>query len=266
MSSTYLRRPITFGEGVMPQSPQTLSFQKYNPPSAIQRLTVGSLLEGRREIVANQQARLGFESEGLNLEVFCAGDISLVQKPAISVVGTRDVSSEGAARARRLAKELSEHGIVVFSGLAKGVDTEALRSAIQTGGRVVAVIGTPLDKAYPAENKALQEEIFRNHLLVSQFRSGQRVFKTHFPERNKLMAALSDGTAIVEAGETSGTLHQAAECVRLGRWLFIAQTVLDNPELTWPKRFSDYEKFRALRTTEDVISALKKSGDDSGKL
>lgn len=231
----------------------------YAPPPAdsIHIVTVGDLLQGKRQIVLNQQARLGYEAEGLSLNVWCAGDIELVQKTAIAIVGTREVSPNGAARARRLAKELSEQGVVVFSGLAKGVDTEALQSAIRVGGRVVAVIGTPIDKAYPAENKRLQEEIYTDHLLISQFHPGQRVFPSHFPERNKLMAALSDGTVIVEAGETSGTLHQAAECVRLGRWLFIAQAVVDDPNLSWPKRFESYEKFRVLTSTEVILSALR---------
>ena len=166
------------------------------------------------------------------------------------------MSPNGAARARRLARELTDEGLVIFSGLAKGVDTEALQSAINSGGRVVAVIGTPLDKAYPAENKRLQEEIYREHLLISQFRSGERVFPSHFPERNKLMAALSDGTVIIEAGETSGTLHQAAECVRLGRWLFIAQAVMEDTTLTWPRRFEAYERCRVLRDVTDILSAL----------
>lgn len=234
------------------------SERSYQPPelTQIHKLTVGGLLDGRRVIVPGQQARFGFEAEGLALPVWCVGDTALIQKRAISIVGTRDVSSNGAARARRLARELSDEGIVVFSGLAKGVDTEALRSAIESGGRVVAVIGTPVDKAYPAENKHLQEVIYREHLLVSQFHSGQRVFPSHFPERNKLMAALSDATVIIEAGETSGTLHQAAECVRLGRWLFIAQAVMDDSALSWPKRFYEYEKFVVLRHTSDILSAV----------
>jgi DNA processing protein len=235
-----------------------LNDRAYQPPPLddIRIMTVGDLLAGKRQIMPGQQARFGFESEGLELQVWCAGDIELIRKSAVSIVGTRDVSQNGAARARRLAKELSDVGLTVFSGLAKGVDTEALRSAIHVGGHVVAVIGTPLDKAYPAENKRLQEEIYRKHLLVSQFRPGQRVFPSHFPERNKLMAALSDGTAIIEAGDTSGTLHQAAECVRLGRWLFIAQAVMDDSTLTWPRRFETYERCRVLRDVTDILSAL----------
>ena len=70
------------------------------------------------------------------------------------------------------------------------------------------------------------------------------------------MAALSDGTAIIEAGESSGTLHQAAECVRLGRWLFITQAMMDDTSLSWPRKFAQYEKFRVLSKTEDVLGAL----------
>jgi len=185
-----------------------------------------------------------------------AGDLSLVQRKSVSIVGTRAVSPEGAARTRRLARELAHGGIVVVSGLARGVDTEALSAAIAAGGRVIAVIGTPLDKAYPPDNKRLQEKIYSEHLLVSQFPPGRRVLRSNFPERNKVMAAISGATAIIEAGETSGTLHQAAECVRLGRWLFIAKSVLDNPAFRWPARFWDYPKARPLTETADILSVL----------
>lgn len=240
----------------MDDSPSRESSYLPPPAGSVRAATVGDLLGNARQIVLNQQARLGFEAEGLNLRVWCAGDVSLIKRRSIAIVGTRNVSQNGAARARKLAKELSDVGIVVFSGLAKGVDTEALQSAIRTGGRVVAVIGTPLDKAYPAENKRLQEKIYRDHLLVSQFENGRRVFPSHFPERNKLMAALSDGTAIIEAGETSGTLHQAAECKRLGRWLFIAQSLMNDHSLTWPRTFEGYEKCRVLSRTEDILEAV----------
>src|SRR5205814_51885 len=111
---------------------------------------------------------------------------------------------------------------VIVSGLARGIDTAALMGAIEKGGRTVAVIGTPLDKAYPAENADLQTEIYSHHLLVTPFRIGEQVFKANFPKRNRVMAAISDATVIIEASDTSGTLHQAAECEKLGRWLFIA--------------------------------------------
>lgn len=186
----------------------------------------------------------------------CAGDRSLVRSRCVAVIGTRDPSKPGAARARRLARELAAAGVVVVSGLARGIDTEALSAAIEAGGRVVGVIGTPLDRAYPAENTRLQESIHKDHLLVSPFAPGERVHRGNFPARNRLMAALTDATVIVEATDASGTLHQAAECVRLDRWLFIARNLIDDPHVTWPARLLSRPRVRALYSTDDVLAAL----------
>jgi len=188
--------------------------------------------------------------------LWCAGDLSLVKKPCVAVVGARQVSTSGAARARRLARELSQSGVVVVSGLALGVDTEALTAALEARGRTIAVIGTPIDKAYPAENKRLQELIYREHLLISQFPPGKKTYPSNFPERNKLMAAISDATVIVEASDTSGSLHQAAECLKLNRWLFIAKSVLEDRTLQWPSKFTHYPKTRPHNVTDDILSAL----------
>ncbi len=227
--------------------------ERYISPSEdlIQIKTLSDLIGGIRTIIPEQQHRIEIKDK-----IWCVGDTSLLKSRCVAIVGTRNVSSEGAARARRLAKELAAAGVVVVSGLAKGVDTEALQSAIDSGGRVIAVIGTPITQAYPAENKRLQERIYRDHLLISQFEPGERVFQSNFPERNKLMAAISDGSAIVEAGETSGTLHQAAECMRLGRWLFICKNVIENPDLTWPARFKDYPNCVTLCSTADILRSL----------
>lgn len=145
---------------------------------------------------------------------------------------------------------------MIVSGLAEGIDTAALSSTIEHGGDVVAVIGTPLDQAYPAMNKRLQEEIYQHHLLVSQFAAGSRVFPSNFPARNRTMAALSDASIVIEASDSSGSLHQAAECVRLGRWLGIAKSVIEDTSLTWPKRFLTYEKFVPLESTDQLLAKI----------
>lgn len=217
----------------------------------VQISSLDLLIAGTRSITPEQQSRLQTDSR-----LWCVGDTKLLRRKCVAIVGTREVSPEGAARSRRLARELAAAGVIVVSGLAKGVDTEALTAAMEAGGRVVAVIGTPIDKAYPAENKRLPEMIYREHLLISQFAPGERVYPTNFPERNKLMAAVSDATAITEAGDTSGTLHQAAECVRLGRWLLICKNVIENPALTWPEKFRDYPNTRMLSVTDDVLRVL----------
>ena len=230
--------------------------RKYSAPdpSRIHETTLAHLLPPQRVLPA--APRTLFKLGGQTTAVWYAGDAALLERPCVAIVGTRKASSEGRAWARRLSRELAEQGVVVVSGLAKGIDTEALTGAISAGGVVVAVIGTPLDRAYPAENATLQEKIAAEHLLISQFASGSRTFPSSFPIRNRLMAALSDATVIIEAGDSSGTLHQAAECVRLDRWLFIARSVMADQTLEWPSKFSGYPKVQTLDSIEALTAVL----------
>lgn len=234
----------------------------YRPPSDIREVGLAELLHsaGRAQLQTKQLDWLrqpGPKSAAASdIQLFFVGDLSLIDRPCVAIVGSRTVSECGAARARRLARELVESGFVVVSGLAAGVDTHAHSSAIDASGATIAVIGTPLDKAYPAENATLQERIYADHLLVSPFEIGERTFKGNFPKRNRVMAALCDATVIVEASDTSGSLHQAAECVRLGRWLFIAKSLVDNPELEWPKKFLTGPRTRVLTATSDLVEAV----------
>lgn len=235
----------------------------YAPPEHMRSVELAELLAMRGGVpLEPKQLDLMFgRSRELSLppskKINFVGDLGALRAPAVAIVGTRAVSAAGAARARKLARGLVEAEVAIVSGLAEGVDTVALTEAIACNGRVAAVIGTPLDKAYPAKNAALQQEIYRNHLLISQFELGQRTFKSNFPERNRLMAAISDATVVIEASDTSGTLHQSAECQKLGRWLFIAKSVVDNPDLTWPKKFLQYEKCVVLERVEDVLARLQ---------
>lgn len=168
--------------------------------------------------------------------LYLAGDQSLLSDGSrVSLVGSRKVSPEGLRRTRLLAKALVSRGIVVVSGLAEGVDTVAHETALLEGGETIAVIGTSLDQVYPAKNRALQERLMREQLVVSQFPEGYPFQKKNFPMRNRTMALLSEATVIVEAGEKSGTLHQGWEALRLGRLLFLMESVATDPGLSWPK-------------------------------
>lgn len=232
--------------------------RRYRPPEAVVRASINSLIEGVRTIPADQQARLPGIEDGL----FCVGDRELAKHKSVAIVGSRKVSEQGAERARTLSKRLVERGFVVVSGLAYGVDVNAHEAAIEHGGKTIAVIGTPVDKAYPVAHAELQERIYRDHLLVSPFAKGTEVFPSNFPERNKVMAAISDATCIVEASNTSGSLHQARECVRLKRWLFIMANNLKSPTVTWPERFihpanrSEAERVRVIESIEDITTVL----------
>lgn len=173
--------------------------------------------------------------------LFVAGDVGLLRiGPRVSVVGSREATPESLARARSLTKALVKRGMVVVSGLAEGIDTAAHEAALAAGGKTIAVIGTPLDEVYPAKNRALQARLMREQLVVSQFPSGYRVQPKSFPIRNRTMALLTDATVIVEAGEKSGTLHQGWEALRLGRLLFIMDSVAKDDSLKWPKDMVGY--------------------------
>lgn len=188
---------------------------------------------------------LGFlteiEKKNAPERLFLEGDRSLISDGLrVSVVGSRKVSPEGIRRATVVTKALVKRQIVVVSGLAAGVDTVAHTTAINSGGRTIAVLGTPLDKAYPAENRSLLDMIKRDHLAVSQFPIGYPSQPKNFPIRNKTMALLSDATIIVEAGEKSGTLHQGWEALRLGRLVFLLASVANNKSLSWPSEMIKY--------------------------
>jgi len=228
----------------------------YTSPAHVQEWHLSELLSLAKRAINDDQKSLFSRPEERDPVIYCAGNIDLLTKPCISVIGARSVSDDGRARALRIARELAKAGVVVTSGLAKGVDTSAHRGAIEAGGGTIAVIGTPLDKVYPAENSGLQQTIYSKHLLLSQFRRGERTFQSDFPKRNRLMAALSDGSVIVEASDTSGTLHQAAECIRLGRWLFIMQSVVDNDKLSWPARFLSNPRTVVLSKVDDILSRV----------
>jgi DNA processing protein len=177
----------------------------------------------------------------------------LVETRSVAVVGTREPSERGADNAARLVRLLVKDGFTIVSGLARGIDTVAHKTAISIDGKTIAVIGTPLTQTYPKQNTPLQELIAKDYLLISQvpvYRYSKQDYRRNrgfFPERNKTMSALTEATIIVEAGQTSGTLIQARAALRQQRKLFILDSCFQNPSLTWPH---DFESKGAIRVRE----------------
>jgi DNA processing protein len=158
----------------------------------------------------------------------------------VAIVGSRKPSAQGIGNAQCIAETLVEHGVIVVSGLADGIDTVAHETAIRCGGKTMAILGTPLDIAYPGKNAKLLNAIKANHLAISQFQQGYPVKKENFPMRNRTMALLSDATIIIEASENSGTRHQGWEALRLGRFTFLLKDVMEDKTLSWPKEMAKY--------------------------
>ena len=165
--------------------------------------------------------------------LYWQGMLSEADVNAVAIVGTRRPSEGGAAFARDLAHLLACHGTPVVSGLARGIDSEAMRSSLAAGGRTIGVIGTGHGVYYPRENAEMQDEIARSHLLLSQFAPGSAPTKRTFPMRNIVMSGFSSATVIAEAGETSGTRIQARAAVKHGRPLILSAHVAN--DVAWAR-------------------------------
>lgn len=194
--------------------------------------------------------------------LYYKGDIGLLESKSVSIVGARKATPEGLSRAYSIAKQLIENDITIVTGLARGIDTAAAESVVENNGKIIGVIGTPIDEYYPKENREIQDFVSQQNLLLSQvpfYRYKIQSFnskKRYFPERNELMAAVSNATIIVEASDTSGSLTQAKACLNQGRPLFIMESCAQNPNITWPDRFLKQDNVYRLRSAEDILRII----------
>ena len=145
------------------------------------------------------------------------GDRTIFTGIAVAVIGARFASKEGVIAAREIASDLARAGIVVVSGLARGIDAAAHRGALDGGGKTIAVLGTGIDRVYPAENESLSDEIAAKGLLVTEFPLGSAPEDWHFPRRNRIISGLSKAVVVVEAKEKSGSLITARLATDQGR-------------------------------------------------
>jgi DNA processing protein len=152
--------------------------------------------------------------------LFVRGDVGALPEAGVAVVGARSCSAYGAQVARALARELAAAGVVVISGLARGVDGEAHRGALEGGGRTVAVLGCGIDRDYPRSHAELARRIVRSGAVVSEYSPGVEPAPWRFPARNRIIAALGLATVVVEARERSGALITADFALELGREVF----------------------------------------------
>ncbi len=159
--------------------------------------------------------------------LFYQGNVDLLKRPKMAVVGARTASQTGTKSVQKIVSELGNQFVIV-SGLARGIDTSAHISALKNGGATIAVIGCGLDVHYPKENKLLQEYLGKNHLILSEYAVGEAPLKFHFPERNRIIAGLSQGVIVAEAKMRSGSLITCERALEEGRDVFaIPGNILD---------------------------------------
>jgi DNA processing protein len=149
-----------------------------------------------------------------------SGEPELLGRRAVGVVGARSCSTYGAQVARMLGRELAAAGLVVVSGLARGIDGEAHRGALESGGPTVGVLGCGIDRDYPAANASLSRRMEDGGLVVSEYEAGVEPAPWRFPARNRIIAGLCEGVVVVEARERSGALITADFALEEGREVF----------------------------------------------
>ncbi len=162
--------------------------------------------------------------------LFTLGDNSLLNSHCISIVGTRAPTQYGIRTARLLATAFGRAGVCVVSGMARGIDAVAHRAALEQGSTTVAVLGTGIDVPYPAGHAELHRVIAEKGLVASESGPGARAHKGAFPRRNRIIAALSPVTIVVEAGHKSGALNTASQALELGRIVASVPGPIDSPQ------------------------------------
>lgn len=188
-------------------------------------------------------------------QLFVRGRAELLGEPAVAVVGARSCSGYGAQVARMLGRELAAARLVVVSGLARGIDGEAHRGALDAGGPTVAVLGCGIDRDYPRTHAGLAERIRGSGAVVSEYPPGTEPAPWRFPARNRIIAGLCLATVVVEARERSGALITADFALELGREVFAVPG-----EITAALSAGTNDLLRQgaapLLSTADVLSAL----------
>jgi DNA processing protein len=155
------------------------------------------------------------------LILYMKGNLPYIDdEPVVGVVGTRKCTPYGITTAENVGYELSKNGIIVVTGLAKGVDTAATRGALRGSSDVIGVIGSGLDIVYPPENKDIYEDVARNGVVISEYPPGTPPLPANFPARNRIISGLSRGVAVIEAPKKSGALITAARALEQGRDVF----------------------------------------------
>ena len=163
-------------------------------------------------------------------ELYAIGRSSALSKPRVAIVGTRNCTGYGERATKTLTRALVRAGASVISGMARGIDAAAHRTAIEEGGNTVAVLGTGIDVPYPVGHRALHRMIAEKGLVLSENPPGAHAHKGAFPRRNRIIAALAPVTIVVEAGFRSGALNTASQALELNRTVAAVPGPIDSEQ------------------------------------
>ena len=184
--------------------------------------------------------------------LFARGDITLLQKPAVAIVGSRHATPQALRIARDFGQALAEQNVCVVSGMAAGIDTAAHEGALKAGGSTIAFWGTGIDRIYPPANRQLAYRIAEQGLVLSEFPLDTRPLAGNFPRRNRLIAALSQAVLVVEAALESGSLITARLAAEMGREVLAVPGSIDNPHAKGCHRLIK-DGAKLVESLEDIL-------------
>ncbi|MDO9579260.1 MAG: DNA-processing protein DprA [Bacteroidales bacterium] len=187
--------------------------------------------------------------------LYVRGDLK-DDNPSIAIIGSRRASHYGKMVAEKFARELARVGLTIVSGLARGIDTQAHKGALEENGRTIAVLGCGIDRVYPSENVYLIDKIITNGACISEFPIGTHPFAGNFPLRNRIISGLSDAILVVEATQRSGTFTTVGWALEQGKEIFaIPGNITEETSKGTNKLIMDGA--RPVTSVQDIIDALK---------
>lgn len=188
--------------------------------------------------------------------LYVCGNPALLNADGLAIVGSRNATPQGQLNARQFAKALAAAGLNIISGLALGIDAAAHEGALEVGGKTIAVVGTGLDRVYPARHRDLAHQIAAQGAIVSEFPLGTPPLAGNFPRRNRLIAGLSRGTLVVEAAPESGSLITARLAAEQGREVFAIPGSIHSPVARGCHRLIR-QGAKLVETTTDILEDLR---------
>ena len=213
---------------------------------------------GDNGIVVLSQEDEDYPKAMLDLEdapkiLYAKGDLSLLNKKGIAIVGTRMPSNYGTYVTNKFAEDLAKAGLVIISGLAYGVDSISHKKALEVGGKTIAVLGGGFDHIYPEAHTNLAKEISEKGLLISEYPPTARPTKFSFPRRNRIIAGLSMGVLITEAGAKSGTIHTKEFALDYGRDLFAVPGNINSSKSELPNALIKSGQAECVLSGKDIL-------------
>ena len=192
--------------------------------------------------------------------LFVKGELRPADETALAVVGTRAPTEYGKLATEHLVSALIERRLTIVSGLARGIDTVAHQTALKSGGRTIAVLGSGLDNIYPPENRRLAQEISQQGAVISEYFFGTKPDAVNFPRRNRIISGLTFGTLVIEAGAESGALITAQNALEQGREVFAMPGSIFSPKSHGPHRLIQ-DGAKLIIGVEDILAELPRQLD-----